>query len=410
MIKTLFIVQNNPVYRDQRVMSEIRSVQKYLNSSIFVISPRFNNLSHIENPLKNITIYEYPCFEAAGKFGQIVEYSISAFFIFLISNFLIVKNKIDVVHIANPPDFLILLLPSVFLRKTKIIYDQHDFSLEIYNSKSGNPKSILNRFIYDALSKFEVISYRLCHSVIFPNDNVQKYYYSKVKKIKRNEIVRNGITENYVDLLADDKVIQDCRTNSKTFKIVYIGIITRESGVDNLITIANELKYLKVNFTFEIYGEGSYFREFKNNVFSTNLSEFFNFRGFQKIEEIIPIAQFCQIGIVPLSNNSKNNLGTARKVYEYMVMGLPVISLRLNEIYNVLDGSGFFCNDFLEMACKIKDISEKREYLFKMGKRNQTRFLQYYSWETQEKRLVDIYQNLLEREDSTKDPITSTNT
>ena len=90
-----------------------------------------------------------------GIIGYGFEYLYFTVACFLMSFFLTLKDKIDVIHIHNPPDtlFIVALFQKVVFRN-KIIFDHHDLAPDLFIEKYSQGK----KFIYRLLLLLEKIS------------------------------------------------------------------------------------------------------------------------------------------------------------------------------------------------------------------------------------------------------------
>ncbi len=77
--------------------------------------------------IDGIEVYRYKNYLSDGSFiGFFLEYFLSLIKIFSLSFYLIIKEDIKIIHIANPPDFFWPLALILKIVGVKFIYDQHD--------------------------------------------------------------------------------------------------------------------------------------------------------------------------------------------------------------------------------------------------------------------------------------------
>ena len=107
MIKSsiLLIVQNNSFPFDKRVYKEAASLNNN-DYKVFVISPMSRYDKKKRENIDGIEVYRYSDLISGGRsLGFLIEYLNSVIRIFFLSHFLLLKKRIKVVHVANPPDF-----------------------------------------------------------------------------------------------------------------------------------------------------------------------------------------------------------------------------------------------------------------------------------------------------------------
>ena len=164
----LFIVQNASYPFDKRVSKEAVSLNKN-GFKVFVISPTsvydvesFSNIDGIE-------IHRFKNYLSNGSFiGFFLEYFISLIKIYYLSLFLSLKKKINVIHVANPPDFFWPLAIISKILRIKFIFDQHDLSPEMFNIRFSS------RLVYRILTFNEKLTVALADSIITANNSFKR--------------------------------------------------------------------------------------------------------------------------------------------------------------------------------------------------------------------------------------------
>ncbi len=132
------LVQNNSYPFDKRIHKETLSLKK--NSyEIYVICPLSGQDKEKYIETDGVKIFRYKGYTSNGSFmGFIREFLISFTKIYFLSIFLIVKEKVNIIHVANPPDFFWPLALICKVLNVKFIYDQHDLAPELFNTKFKN--------------------------------------------------------------------------------------------------------------------------------------------------------------------------------------------------------------------------------------------------------------------------------
>jgi hypothetical protein len=106
--RVLLLVENNPFPQDIRVYQEAMTL-KANNYTVSVISPAKKNQSLHEH-IDGVEVFRYPPPPASNNyFGYILEYGWALTAIFIISLRVLFRPGFDIVHIANPPDILVLI-------------------------------------------------------------------------------------------------------------------------------------------------------------------------------------------------------------------------------------------------------------------------------------------------------------
>jgi len=133
-----------------------------------------------------------------------------------------VIKQIDVVHVANPPDFLIPIISWLKLFGKQFAFDIHDLSIETFKGKSAS-KTLLGKAVEPFLKALELLSIQLADVIITTNrsifDHVRRQTPDKRIYVVRNSnaLLFNGIKDinksqrtgvvniGYFGVLADDE-------------------------------------------------------------------------------------------------------------------------------------------------------------------------------------------------------------
>ena len=86
-------------------------------------------------------------YKMKSSIGYIVEYLYFTIFAFLASLYLVTREKIDIIHLHNPPNtpFLIGVFYKLFGKR--FVFDHHDLAPELYLAKYGKKQNSLYRML-----------------------------------------------------------------------------------------------------------------------------------------------------------------------------------------------------------------------------------------------------------------------
>ena len=270
----------------------------------------------------NLTIY-YLSNKYVGK--NQVKYVMSYMKFFLIAFIqlfaLYVKNKYQIIHIHNMPNFIVFtaIFPKFF--GSKLILDMHDIMSKNFIEKFGN------KWLFDFLLRIEEsLSSNFANNIICA-DHTQKDYLVKKRKIPTEKIT-------VIMNLPDIKIFKykDRISKNKHLNIVYHGTITHRLGIDILIeSVAIASKKIPVKFF--IYGTGDYLDNAMEIVEDMGLKEDISFsKKFFRVEEIPDILQNKHLAIIGNRKNEATKYMVPVKMMEYMASGIPVIVPKLSNI------------------------------------------------------------------------------
>jgi glycosyltransferase involved in cell wall biosynthesis len=376
-VRVLMIVENCAFLKDPRVRREaiaLRSVGYHVS----VICPREARRPWRET-LDGIRVYRFPSFPARGSLlGYLFEYGIATVAIALLSLLVLLCEGFDVIHVANPPDTLVLTLGLYKLFGKRIIYDQHDLSPELYIAKfrQFNPRLV------KVLRWLEGRSFALADHVIAANESYKQIALTRGRiPESKVTVVRNGPDlEGYRPADIDDGLRQRSRNI-----IVYSGIIGFQDGLDTLCRILHILRYElgREDFCCVIMGDGDALPKVKTLAKALRLEENIWFTGWIDDSEIyqryLNTADVC---VSPEPYNDYNNRSTFVKIMEYMAAGKPIVSFDLAEThFSARDASLYAtAGNEREFALRLAQIMDNSVRRSKMGRSGQERIRRELAW------------------------------
>jgi len=289
----------------------------------------------------------------------------------------------DIYHLHDPE-----LIPIGIKLKKKgkqVIFDIHEnIALQIKN------KIYLPRFVRFPLALgfrlYEQWALRQFDALIMAEDSYWSYY-QKISLPK--EVILN---------LPDVEALKNFRvTERNEYGLFYIGGISNERGLD--VTVA-ALKLVKQHIP-DIYMH--YIGNVYDNILETldieGIEENIRFYGAMPLYEGMMISQKAAIGLSILKpiDNYKHSYST--KVFEYMAIGLPVITSDFPLYQNIVEKyqCGICVNpeDPEAIAKAILSILADKKRVKTMGKNGIQTAENIFSWEQERKKLLSLYRELL---------------
>lgn len=292
------------------------------------------------------------------------------------------KINADVYHFHDPE----LMGAALAIKKAgkKVIFDFHE----------DTPKQILAKhYIPKPIRKPISIYYKKYEekSAIKFDGIVTATPYLKSKFIKFN---KNTVDVNNYPLLNEFK---DYNSDFKTRKkqITYVGGLTFERGIIEMIKIANDMQ----DFQFVFCGDFSSEEE-KKSAMKQIKGNNIDFLGYVSREKIIEVLNNSVLGLVLLEKNKRYMDSLPIKMFEYMAAGLPVIASDFplwNEI--LIDSKSGICvnqKDVSNIIEKIKQLTEDKETLEQMSESGRKYVFEKCNWENEEVKLLNLYKKLEE--------------
>jgi glycosyltransferase involved in cell wall biosynthesis len=388
--RVLLLVENNPYPQDIRVYQEAMAL-KANDYTVSTISPAKKN-QPLHERIDGVEVFRYPPPPASNNyFGYILEYGWSLAAMFILSLRVLVRPGFDILHIANPPDILVLIGIIYKILGKRLIYDHHDLAPELFQVRFGGKS---NRFIHMILIFFEKLSCQCANHIITVNES------HKALEIQRNRVraekitvVRNGPPKS----LDQAKPLQDIKVAGKT-ALAYVGIIGFQDGVDHLIRALHHIVYGlgRKDFHCTIVGDGDAIKIVMPLATDLKLDKYIHFTGW--VEHALVARYLCSadICVAPEPSNDYNNRSTSIKIMEYMAAGKPIVAFDLPEHRISAGKSALFAqpNDDKSFGAHIvtlMDDPERRQILGQFGRK---RIEEELAWEHQAKLLIKAYEKV----------------
>ncbi|HTO14171.1 MAG TPA: glycosyltransferase [Edaphocola sp.] len=300
----------------------------------------------------------------------------SGYWIFLF--FYLLFKKADVICAID----IDTILPVLFVSKikgVKRVYDAHEIFTEMKEVVT-RPKQAK---LWNKIEDYAVPKFPIGYTV----GNYCAQYLEKRHHV-HYPVITNATILRPLEAIPD--------RDSNPF-ILYQGAVNKGRCFEELIPA---MKWVETPLV--ICGEGNFLEEAKALTKAYNLDHKISFKGYVPPDELWQITRKAKIGLILLDDVSKNNVySLANRVFDYMHNGLPQVSMDFPE-YKAI-------NDQFEVALLLpaplnpekiaaginKLLSDK--VLYQRLLENSLKAREVMNWQKNEKELISIYQNLLEK-------------
>jgi glycosyltransferase involved in cell wall biosynthesis len=329
-----------------------------------------------------------------------LEYLNALFWISALVPLIVVTQRIKIVHVANPPDFIIPAIAWLKLLGTKLIYDMHDLSVETFKGKALSKRSHLARPILRLLSAFERASIALSDLTITTNSSIREYVKTVGAK-KPVYVVRNSHSVRYHNT---SQIAKSPR--SGVMKLGYFGILSDDqaAGVENFLVLAEALTRANVPYRLSVIGGGPGLERLRRMTAQRGMRTKFEFHGFVPLPAAFELIKEFDYGLVTWGDLPKNHLHTAMKVMDYMACAVPVCSLRLREQVASTGGIGIHQDSFEQMAAEMIRVYRAEPEYELLRESTLRHFNGVLAWELQRSSLLTAYRRVLEGADGASAP------
>jgi len=300
---------------------------------------------------------------------------------------LAVKEKAEIYHLHDPELIPIGLILKLFGKK--IIYDVHEHYPNTILDRYWIPKSLryTTSNLFDLFEKVFVLFFDY---VIYTTPIVGERY----KELK----VRTERIENY-PLIELSEIF---KKNPQKY-IIYLGEMTKIRGITELIEAFNMV--VKKYSEWRLYLVGSveppsFSKEIEQLISKLNLKQNINLIPWVPYEEKEKFSSQASIGIVIYLPYPNNISCLPNKLFDYMLVGLPVVASNFPLYKEIVDTDrcGLIVDplDPKEVAKAIEYLIEHPDEARRMGKNGKKAILEKYNWEKEGRKLLDIYARILD--------------
>jgi len=292
-----------------------------------------------------------------------------------------VKQNADVYHFHDPE--LIPLGIWLKFKNKMVICDVHeDVPGDILN-KPYLP-GVLKKFVAWCVKALQFMTYRFFDVVIAATPAI------------RDILVRYNpetITINNYPILDEFRPVSDWQSKKK--ELCYIGLITRERGITELVD-AIGLTDFRLNLAGTFYPD-SLLRELEQKKAWKKI----NFYGQISRTEVAEILNRSCAGIVTFHPAPNHSDAQPNKMFEYMSAGIPVIASDFTRWKDFVEQNACgVCVDPLDpdqIAQAINLLVNDRAQAEQMGRNGYRAVKEKYSWNNESMKLLGIYRDLIKK-------------
>jgi len=259
----------------------------------------------------------------------------------------ILLTKKRTLYIITSPPFFSTLIISIFLVSInrKYCLDIRDIYPEVlFHSGLLKDKSFLGKIL------LKLTDYIYSHSALITTVTEGcKTSIEKINPSQKNKItvIRNGFDQNHFHPKNQNKV--------EKFSVVFHGLMGRFQNIQLIKDVASELP----DVNFNLIGHGPKEEQTKNSS-SKNIT----FLGEIPFQDIPSQIGLSHLGISPRTEDPISRLSFPVKIFEYIGMGIPVISTPINESHQLIQSQG------LGLSCE-NNLSEIVDFINKCTTDNQ---------------------------------------
>jgi glycosyltransferase involved in cell wall biosynthesis len=300
------------------------------------------------------------------------------------------RRRYDVVQVHNPPDFLVVaaLLPR--LAGSKLLFDVHDLTPDMFAMRfPSRAGTLADR----ALRLVERWSARVCDAVV----TVHEPY--------RAELARHGIPSEKIAVVMnslDESVLpsQGAPGRSDGFRIVYHGTVTPHYGVGLLVEAAALARPQIPELSIEIYGAGDAIPDVIERARVHGVEDLVTIvPRFLPQAEVLSAVWGASVGVAPNLPTRLNRFALPTKLLEYAAIGIPAVAADLPTIrghFSDEEVCFFEPGDAASLARALESVAADPASAARRAEAARGRY-ESYRWEHSARTYTDLLHRLARR-------------
>jgi len=302
---------------------------------------------------------------------------------------LAVKENADVYHFHDPELMIVGLLLK--WRGKKVIWDVHEHYPNSILDKFYIARP-LRRFISKSFDLFERAVVRFFDYVIYTTPFVgQRYQTMKVP---------SGPVENYPIIKLSETFERQPRE-----RIIYLGGMARIRGLVEVVEAFAVVAKKHPRWELCLVGSSrpaSFEQELRDLARKLGVEANVKFIAWVPYEEKERLSSQASMGIITYLPYSNNTSCLPNKLFDYMLVGLPVVASDFPLYKEVVESSrcGLLVDPTRpeEIARAMEHLIEHPQEAKQMGENGRRAVLEKFNWEKESQRLLQIYDTVLKTE------------
>jgi predicted ATP-grasp superfamily ATP-dependent carboligase/glycosyltransferase involved in cell wall biosynthesis len=390
----LILSENAPFPADRRLWNIARTLTAAGHTVTVVCAeasdeyPGLGRGSH--ELLDGIDIHRYPLRPAAGGVaGYAREYAQALWRIHRLVRRLARERRIDVVHVANPPDVLFLAALRLRARGARFVFDHHDLVPELVRARLGGGARTAPA--YGVALALEQVAFRLAHVVISTNESYREIALGRGRKRPEDVfVVRNGPDlERFLPVPADPRL-----RAGREHLISYIGVMGPQDGIDHALRALAALRRRRgEDWRALLVGDGAVVGDMRKMASALGLDGLVEFTGWRFEDDIRRILSSSDVCLVPDPPTALNDRSTLVKIPEYLAMGRAVAAYDLTESRVSAGPAAVYARpgDPEDLGRCIDELLSDPERRAWMGTVGRARVASHLAWQHSVPSLLDAY-------------------
>lgn len=228
------------------------------------------------------------------------------------------RHRYRVVQANTMPDVLVFVGLVPRLLGAKVVAFMKEPTPELGETKYGSPR--LGR----VLRVVEQAALRFASHAFTVTEELKETYVARGAEGSKITVVLNGPDERHLRRLRTSAV-----PDPAYFTAICHGLVDERYGHDTMVRAVALAREKVPELRLRITGDGDWVPELERLIRDEGLGDVVQYLGWLSMEELVDELCRADVGIVAQKSSSYSNLVHTNKMYEYMLLDIPVVASRL---------------------------------------------------------------------------------
>jgi glycosyltransferase involved in cell wall biosynthesis len=303
------------------------------------------------------------------------------------------RRRYDIVQIHNPPDFLALAALGPKLGGAKVILDVHDLAPDMFHMRfAGRPGTRTAEYVLRLIERRVA---RWSDAVVTVHEPYKRELGERGVDPDKIVVVLNTLPE---ELLPPARP-ETGDGSASEFRLVYHGTVTPHYGVETVVDAIGIVGEDVPNLVLDIYGEGDSLSDIARRTQELRLEERVRIHKTLSQRDVLGAVAGASAGVVPNLPVRLNRFALSTKLFEYVALGIPVVSSDLPTIRAYFSGDEirfFEPGNPAALAEALVDVYKDAAAARQRALAAHARY-EEYRWPIQADRYQELLRGLVER-------------
>jgi glycosyltransferase involved in cell wall biosynthesis len=302
---------------------------------------------------------------------------------------LALRRRPRIVQVHNPPDFLVAaaLLPKAL--GARVVLDIHDLSSDMFAMRFGDSRGA--PMAQRLLERIERLACRVADVVVTVHEPYREELARRGVDGDRILVVLNSLDEARLP----EEVPQPLRD---PFRIAYHGTVTPHYGLAVVLDAFALLPEHLSAARLQIVGSGDAVPELAARAEALGVSNRVELTGVEvPHHEVLTRIAGATVGVVPNLPSRLNRFALSTKLFEYVVLGIPVVVSDLPTLrrhFSSEEVEFFRAGDAQALRNALVRVADDYEAALARAAAARDRYRESYDWEGQARRYIRMLELL----------------